>query len=72
MAVLLSSPRLVVAVYGCFTYMTIVASFDAYLPLFVKRKFDWRSSGVGLIFLALTAPALFEPCPIATALRRYL
>ena len=59
MAVLLSSPRLDVAVYGCFTYMTIVASFDACLPLFVKRTFDWKSSGVGLIFLALTAPALF-------------
>lgn len=58
MAVLLSSPRLDVAVYGCFTYMTIVASFDACLPLFVKRQFNWNSSGVGLIFLALTAPAL--------------
>ena len=59
MAVLLSSPRLDVAIYGIFTYMTIVASFDACLPLFVKRTFNWNSLGVGLIFLALTAPALF-------------
>ena len=58
MAVLLSSPRLDVAVYGCFTYMIILTSFDACLPLFVKRQFNWASSGVGLIFLALTAPAL--------------
>ena len=40
MAVLLSSPRLGAAVYGCFIYMTIVASFDACLPLFVKRQFN--------------------------------
>ena len=58
MAVLLSSPRLDVAVYGCSTYMTIVASPDACLPLFVKRQFNRNSPGVGLIFLALTAPAL--------------
>lgn len=58
MAVLLSSPRLSAAVYGCFTYMTIVGSFDATLPLFVNRTFGWDSQGVGLIFLALTAPAL--------------
>lgn len=58
MAVLLGSPRLSAAVYGCFTYMTIVGSFDATLPLFVKRTFGWDSQGVGLIFLALTAPAL--------------
>jgi len=57
-AVLLGSPRLSAAVYGCFTYMTVVSSFDATLPLFVKRTFGWGSQGVGLIFLAMTAPAL--------------
>lgn len=58
MSILLNSPRLLAAVYGCFTYMTIVGSFDATLPLFVKRTFGWDSQGVGLIFLAMTAPAL--------------
>ena len=58
MATLLSSPRLSAAVYGCFTYGTVICSFDAILPLFVKRTFGWDSQGVGLIFLALTVPAL--------------
>lgn len=38
--------------------MAIVGSFDATLPLFVKRSFGWDSSGVGLIFLVITTPAL--------------
>ena len=58
MATLLSSPRLSAAVYGCFTYGTVICSFDAILPLFVKRTFGWDSQGVGFIFLALTVPAL--------------
>lgn len=58
MATLLSSPRLLAAVYGCFTYGTVICSFDAILPLFVNRTFGWDSQGVGLIFLALTVPAL--------------
>ena len=58
MATLLSSPRLSAAVYGCFTYGTVICSFDAILPLFVNRTFGWDSQGVGFIFLALTVPAL--------------
>ena len=58
MAILLGSPRLIAAVYGCFTYMTIVAAFDATLPLFVKRTFGWDSSAVGPMFLVLTMPSL--------------
>ncbi|KAI4267554.1 MAG: hypothetical protein L6R38_008203 [Xanthoria sp. 2 TBL-2021] len=58
MATLLNSPRLSAAVYGCFTYGTVICSFDAILPLFVHRTFGWDSQGVGLIFLALTVPAL--------------
>ncbi|KAL8903079.1 MAG: hypothetical protein Q9207_004158 [Kuettlingeria erythrocarpa] len=58
MATLLSSRRLSAAVYGCFTYGTVICSFDAILPLFVNRTFGWDSQGIGLIFLALTVPAL--------------
>lgn len=56
---ILRSKRLVTAVFGIFVYMTIVASFDGTLAQFVKRTFNFDSSGVGLIFLALTTPALF-------------
>ena len=58
MSCLLSSPRLAAAVYGCFTHTTLIAAFDAILPLFVKRTFGWSSTGAGLIFLAITILSL--------------
>lgn len=58
MAILLGSPRLRAAVYGCFTHTTLVSAFDATLPLFVERTFGWTSSGAGLIFLALSSPSI--------------
>lgn len=58
MALLLSSPRLRAAIYACFTTATVSATFDAILPMFVKRTFHWNSAGAGLIFLALTVPSL--------------
>ena len=57
MAILLSSPRIRAAVYGCFTHTTLISSFDAVLPLFVKRTFLYTSTGAGLIFLAITIPS---------------
>ncbi|KAI4234026.1 MAG: hypothetical protein LQ349_004049 [Xanthoria aureola] len=58
-AVLASSPRLMVAVYGCFTHTMLLASIDSILPLFVKRTFEWTSTGAGVIFLTITCPSLF-------------
>ncbi|KAI9790924.1 MAG: hypothetical protein M1816_004685 [Peltula sp. TS41687] len=58
MAILLGSPRLRAAVYGCFTHTTLVSAFDATLPLFVERTFGWDSAGAGLIFLALSSPSI--------------
>lgn len=58
MSLLLSSSRLRAAVYGCFTCATVTASFDAILPMFVKRTLHWNSAGAGLIFLAITVPSL--------------
>lgn len=57
--IIFRSKRLMTAVLGIFIYMTITASFDGALAQFVKRTFDFGSSEVGLIFLALTTPALF-------------
>ena len=57
MAILLGSPRIRAAVYGCFTHTTLISSFDAVLPLFVKRTFLYSSTGAGLIFLAITVPS---------------
>ncbi|KAL8897753.1 MAG: hypothetical protein Q9207_007048 [Kuettlingeria erythrocarpa] len=59
MAILASSPRLLVAIYGCFTHTMLLASIDSVLPLFVKRTFEWTSTGAGVIFLTITCPSLF-------------
>ncbi|KAL8779757.1 MAG: hypothetical protein Q9213_006785 [Squamulea squamosa] len=59
LAVLASSPRLLVAIYGCFTHTMLLACIDSILPLFVKRTFEWTSTGAGVIFLTITCPSLF-------------
>ena len=58
MAILLDSPRMRAAFFGCFTHTTLTACFDTILPLFVKRTFHWNSAGAGLIFLYITIPTL--------------
>ena len=58
MAILLDSPRMRAAFFGCFTHTTLTACFDTILPLFVKRTFRWDSAGAGLIFLCITIPTV--------------
>ena len=55
---LISSQRLAAALYGGFVQVALICSFDGVLPLFVHRTFGWDSSGMGLIFLAISIPAL--------------
>ncbi|KAL8910266.1 MAG: hypothetical protein Q9171_004430 [Xanthocarpia ochracea] len=64
MAVLASSPRLLTAVYGCFTHTMLLACIDSILPLFVKRTFEWTSSGAGVIFLTITCPVYLAPSSV--------
>lgn len=58
---LLRSPRVLTGVYGVFTQFGLLASFDAFLPLFVERRFNWGSLGAGLIFLNIAVPAMLGP-----------
>jgi MFS family permease len=58
---LLGSPRFLAAIYGIFVNVSILATFDAILPLFVKRTFHWDSLAAGLIFLCIAVPALAGP-----------
>lgn len=58
---LLRSSRVLAAAYGIFTQFGLLASFDAFLPLFCSRRFGWDSLGAGLIFLCLAIPALIGP-----------
>lgn len=61
MLLLLRSPRVLAGVYGVFTQFGMLASFDAFLPLFVEGRFGWGSLGAGLIFLNIAIPALLGP-----------
>jgi len=58
---LLRSPRILASTYGVFTQFGLLASFDAFLPLFVQRRFGWDALGAGLIFLCIAVPALTGP-----------
>ena len=55
---LLSSPRLVAALYGAFINVSILSAFESILPIFMHTTFGWESSGTGVIFLALTIPSI--------------
>lgn len=58
MSMLCGSPRLGAAFYGGFLHTMLISSFDAILPLFVSRTFGWKSSAAGVMFFAITIPAL--------------
>ncbi|KAJ5119484.1 hypothetical protein N7448_010153 [Penicillium atrosanguineum] len=61
-AFLLSSPRLIVSLWGNFIITLVLASFDSVLPLFVQGIFGWQQSGQGLIFIPLMVPHVL--CPV--------
>jgi len=60
-AVLISSRRLMAAVYGSFTHIFLLISFDAILPQYVKRTLGWGSPSAGTLFLAISGPCIFGP-----------
>ncbi|OQE22874.1 hypothetical protein PENFLA_c012G08848 [Penicillium flavigenum] len=59
--ILLSSPRLVVSIWGYFIISIVLTSFDSVLPLFVQGTFGWQQSGQGLIFIPLMVPHVLDP-----------
>ncbi|TVY80749.1 putative MFS-type transporter, partial [Lachnellula suecica] len=61
MILLLLSPRVSANIYGIFVNVSIGATFDGVLPLFVKNTFQWNSLDAGLIYLCLAIPALAGP-----------
>lgn len=61
LAILLSSNRLLVSLWGYFIVALTLTSFDSVLPLFVQQTFGWKQSGQGLAFLSLMLPNLIDP-----------
>lgn len=55
---LFKSSRILTACFGIFIHITVITAFDAVLPIYVNEIFGWRSTGAGLIFLAITIPAI--------------
>lgn len=55
---LFKSTRILTACCGIFIHITVITAYDAVLPIYVNQTFGWRSTGAGLIFLAITIPAI--------------
>jgi MFS family permease len=58
---LLSSRRLLCALWLSAMQASLLTSFDATLPLFVADTFGWNSTGAGLIFLPIVAATFVGP-----------
>ncbi|SMQ49486.1 unnamed protein product [Zymoseptoria tritici ST99CH_3D1] len=58
---LLSSRRILAILWACTMASSLMTSFDAILPLFVRDTFSWSSLGAGLIFLPIVIASLLGP-----------
>ncbi|MCJ1462223.1 hypothetical protein MMC07_000823 [Pseudocyphellaria aurata] len=58
---LLLSPRLLVALWGCFAQTLLLTGLQGVLPLFVQKTFGWNSFYAGLMFFFLFSPTLAVP-----------
>jgi len=58
---LLTSRRLLASLWGCLIQASLLTSFDAILPIFVRDTFGWDSTGAGLIFLPVVVPSFMGP-----------
>ncbi|KAL8918642.1 MAG: hypothetical protein Q9208_007203 [Pyrenodesmia sp. 3 TL-2023] len=59
--ILLSSRRLLSALYCALVQSALMTAWDAVLPLRVSKLFGWQSLGAGLIFLPLVLPSFIAP-----------
>lgn len=59
--ILLSSRRLLSALYCALVQSALMTAWDAVLPLRVRDLFGWESLGAGLIFLPLVLPSFMAP-----------
>ena len=58
---LLTSRRLLAALFCTLAQSCLMTSPDAVLPLYTHRLFGWTSIGAGLIFLPLIIPSFLAP-----------
>jgi MFS family permease len=58
---LLSSRRVLSALWGCMIQAALLTAFDSILPLFCRNTFHWNSIGAGLIFLPVVIVTFVGP-----------
>ncbi|MCJ1439249.1 hypothetical protein MMC27_008641 [Xylographa pallens] len=58
---LLSSRRLLSALFACLVQAALTTAFDSVLPLYAASTFGWTSTGAGLLFLPLIIPSFGAP-----------
>jgi len=58
---LLSSRRLLAALYGSLIQAALLTAFDSVLPLHVHSIFSWGPLAAGLVFLPVTIPSFIGP-----------
>lgn len=61
MIYLLSSRRVMNALWACMIQASLLSAFDTILPLFVRDTFHWNSLGAGLIFLPIVVVSFLGP-----------
>ncbi|RDW90713.1 uncharacterized protein DSM5745_02488 [Aspergillus mulundensis] len=54
-------PRVVISSFGLLVQGLLFSAFDATIPIFVERTFNWTPLGAGLAFLPSALTALLEP-----------
>ena len=58
---LLRSRRILTAMWGIFSFASVLISFEAMIPLFVKQTFHWDSRRAALVFLSWIIPGFLGP-----------
>ncbi|KAL1622520.1 hypothetical protein SLS54_005086 [Diplodia seriata] len=58
---LLLSARLASSLWSTLVVSILMSSLDAVLPLYVRARFNWSSTGAGLIFLPVVIPSFLAP-----------
>jgi MFS family permease len=58
---LFGSRRILAALWACTMQASLLTSFDAILPLFVRDMFRWNAIGAGLIFLPIVVASFGGP-----------
>ncbi|CAK1357071.1 unnamed protein product [Cercospora beticola] len=61
MVFLFGSRRILAALFATTMQSSLLTSFDAILPLFVKNTFQWDSIGAGLVFLPVVLASFLGP-----------